>query len=753
MDQNDDSYRRSASLKQRETLLLFEIFILLFLVVGFSPSDGFAQIEVFDYEYDTGLNGLTRLHSVTEKRGSTTVGSTTFSYDVRGNVTQTDKIIEGNPTPYTTKSTYDSMNRLVDLTYPDDEKLRHSYNTQGFLDSVVSLTSGTNYVSFDYNAIGQVTSKRLGNNRTTTYTYHPQNFRLTDLVTPGLQAFRYKYDGVGNIEEITDLRDPATPKIQSFGYDSLHRLTSASSTSSPSYNHTYLYNTIGNMKSFTTQSASGPIQTDFRYPFPYSDSRYPHAVQGDGTSNYGYDANGNMITKVTGSTNTVRNFIWDSQNRLIKVEENGIPLAEFTYDHTGRRVTKKTANQVTLYVDNRYECVSSGTNFTPAASTCTKYIFAGNQRVASLPAGSDPMPIHYYYGDHLGSTSMVTSFSEGNPETLVKELTYYPYGSLRVNIPPDTEIAYKYNDKELDEEIGLYYYGARYYDPALMRFISPDTIDPDRNYPQILNRYSYTLNNPLKYVDPDGHCAVLAEYSRIDCFTLTLQYHNAVVASAVSSFQQGNYLSATKNSLFSLGTALNVLAGLTLQGIVQPYNSTFMTTSGLMEGNTEKFIYGSLETVLIFGGMKLLNPSPVTINTANAVVASEAGGILGPSGPGQFILRSEASVFETATVVRRGEFLNRVFDSRFVSGADVSGPLGRSFAPGSGVPTTASEAILQRGLNIFYPNNAQEAIIYRATGNIPGTLRMSIGGTTPEILINPSFYGSLEPITQYPLIP
>lgn len=107
-----------------------------------------------------------------------------FSYDVRGNITQTDRIIEGNPTPYTIKSTYDSLNRPVDLTYPDNDTLRHSYNSQGLLDSVVSLTSGTNYVSLDYNVLGQITSKKLGNNRTTTYIYHPQNFRLTDLITP-----------------------------------------------------------------------------------------------------------------------------------------------------------------------------------------------------------------------------------------------------------------------------------------------------------------------------------------------------------------------------------------------------------------------------------------------------------------------------------------------------------------------------------------------------------------------------------------
>ena len=102
--------------------------------------------------------------------------------------------------------------------------------------------------------------------------------------------------------------------------------------------------------------------------------------------------------------------------------------------------------------------------------------------------------------------------------------------------------------------------------------------------------------------------------------------------------------------------------------------------------------------------------------------------------------------------VQEGQFVNRVFDSRAgQAGANVSGPLGRSFSPGSGVPTTASEAIQQRGLNIFYPNNAQEAIIMRANGNIPAIQRTSIGGTTPELLIEPQYWNQLETVRQFSL--
>ncbi len=128
------------------------------------------------------------------------------------------------------------------------------------------------------------------------------------------------------------------------------------------------------------------------------------------------------------------------------------------------------------------------------------------------------------------------------------------------------------------------------------------------------------------------------------------------------------------------------------------------------------------------------------------------GSVLGPKGPGQFIMQGRG-VCEHSTVIRRGEFVNRMYDSNFGNVPNVSGPLGRSFTPGSGVPTTAAEGIEQRGLNIYSPNNAQEAIIYRAMDNIPATSRMSIGGTIPEVIIEPQYWNSLNPVCQYLVIP
>jgi len=65
---------------------------------------------------------------------------------------------------------------------------------------------------------------------------------------------------------------------------------------------------------------------------------------------------------------------------------------------------------------------------------------------------------------------------------------------------------YNFTGQRLDGDTGLLYYGARYYDPALGMFLSPDTLVPEPGNPQALNRYSYVYNNPLRYTDPNGHC-------------------------------------------------------------------------------------------------------------------------------------------------------------------------------------------------------------------------------------------------------
>ena len=88
---------------------------------------------------------------------------------------------------------------------------------------------------------------------------------------------------------------------------------------------------------------------------------------------------------------------------------------------------------------------------------------------------------------------------------VVAQQRYLPFGSVRWRTHTPLPTDRQYTGQRWDDALGLYDYKARYYDPALGRFIQPDTIVPEPGDPQALNRYSYVLNNPLRYNDPSGH--------------------------------------------------------------------------------------------------------------------------------------------------------------------------------------------------------------------------------------------------------
>jgi RHS repeat-associated protein len=103
--------------------------------------------------------------------------------------------------------------------------------------------------------------------------------------------------------------------------------------------------------------------------------------------------------------------------------------------------------------------------------------------------------------DHLGSTA-VTANETG---ARIAELSYKPWGESRYSFGA-TPTLRRFTGQVLDSVGGgLYFYNARYYDPALGRFISADTIVPQPGNPQSLNRYSYAANNPVRFTDPTGH--------------------------------------------------------------------------------------------------------------------------------------------------------------------------------------------------------------------------------------------------------
>jgi RHS repeat-associated protein len=107
-----------------------------------------------------------------------------------------------------------------------------------------------------------------------------------------------------------------------------------------------------------------------------------------------------------------------------------------------------------------------------------------------------------------------------NPDGSIYQKTrYMPYGGKRDEGPGITATSYLFTDQELDAESGLYNYDARLYDPVVGRFVSADTVIPKIYSSQAVDRFAYTLNNPIKYTDPSGHfvaCATAIGYGLVE---------------------------------------------------------------------------------------------------------------------------------------------------------------------------------------------------------------------------------------------
>lgn len=454
------------------------------------------------YAYDdtvTTYNRKGRLKQVTDP-----AQSVTFQYDNRGRITQSAKTLDG--TTYTTTSVYDGLGRLTTVSYPTNPIKTVTYTYDGPQLKRVS-EGATNYVTYaGWNALGQAATATFANGVVTTSTYAntnnatctQQTFRLCTLktqkgATPFYQHLRYDYELNGNVWNIYDATVASNLGDQHFSYDDLDRLTLANGpygASGANASFPYSYDQIGNM-------SVNPQVGAYSYPASGPSSVRPHAVSVAGPYPVSYDNNGNVTTMTDPTGFYGYSASSDAENRLSSVTTTygGVPTtATFVYDGDGGRVKKIVGTTTIRYISKLYECDTTG-----GTTSCARFIWAGNTRIAT--AGGNGA-VHYWHGDHLGSSSVITDSTGAK----VQALTYFPYGDIASNVPGSpVNVPYKYTGQELDASSNLYFYESRYYHPVFGRFVSPDTIVPNPRDPQDLNRYSYVRNNPLRYTDPTGY--------------------------------------------------------------------------------------------------------------------------------------------------------------------------------------------------------------------------------------------------------
>lgn len=426
------------------------------------------------YTYDGGTYGKGKLTGVTSQ-GSTD----SYTYDILGRVTQEQRTIDSNS--YTTSFTYDFLGNPLSVTYPGGTIVaNYGYNAAGQLET---LKKGTTDVvtDIDYVPTGAIGEITFTNGVVTTNTFDINEAYLltsksTVKDTTDLQDLTYTYDNVGNITNIADASDTDGAKNSAFAYDDLYRLTTATITSSANnsdYTRTYTYSIIGNILSKSDQGGTYSYTGD-----------HPQAVSSIGSVDYTYDDNGNL------TDDEIWTHTWDYKNQLIS-STDGTDTINYTYDHKGKRTIKEdtVATKKTYYV-NKY--------FNKEGTTDKRFFYVGDLKVMT-DTDSDQK---YHHEDHLTGMSVDTDSSG----VLAQLQDYYPFGDVRIDdLVSGEDNDYKFTGKEKDDETGLYYYDARYYNSGIGRFISRDTWQGKLENPQSLNRYSYVTNNPLKYVDPSGN--------------------------------------------------------------------------------------------------------------------------------------------------------------------------------------------------------------------------------------------------------
>ena len=304
-----------------------------------------------------------------------------------------------------------------------------------------------------------------------------------------LLDLRYDYDAVGNLLSILDV--PNSNQKQCFTYDANNRLL----TARVGINDATCSGSVGNGEypdeTYSYSTTSGNLSSKTGMGTYTYDSTQPHAVDAVTGYTYLYDTNGNMTRRdPTGAD--YYDFLYDTENRLSQAKKNGAVLATFTYDGDGNRVKSVLGSTTTLFVGQHYET---------SAGVVTKYYAAGGERVA-MRQGSN---FYWLFSDHLGSTSKVANSSG----TLQSQQLYKAWGETRYTsgtLPTRYTYTGQYSYATSSaNDFGLFYYGARFYDNSLGRFVSPDSIIPAPSIPTSWDRYAYSFNRPTVYKDPTGH--------------------------------------------------------------------------------------------------------------------------------------------------------------------------------------------------------------------------------------------------------
>ena len=479
-----------------------------------------AVVDAINQRYEFVYDPLGRVTQ--NKKGTATMS---FVYDAAGNRSQrTD--YNGAITNYS----YDALNRLTTISYPDTTSATYGYDVLSRLTTatnptgtvtiaydnrsrVMSVTdvfgqvvsyaydansnrtqlslNGASNATYQYDVINRLTQLTDNTSLATTFAYDATN-KLTSRTLPNGVVSTYQYDGLNRLTRLTHAKAPNTlldlqyqfntvnnitqmidgGGTHNYSYDTLDRLTAATHPNQPS--ESYSYDDVGNR----TASHQGSS---------YTYQAFNRLVAANGTS-FGYDTNGNQTSK--SDTSGSWTYVWDYENRLKQASLGGGVSVNYSYDALGRRAQRTSS--ATGSIKFVYDGIEVMRDLDGAGSTVADYLNGpgiDNKLRQNLSALS-----LYLLSDRL-NTTRVTTDATG---TAVHSATHETFGSVVTSTAPTR---YSYTGRELDSESVLFYYRARWYDAKQGRFISEDPIG---FLGGDINLYGYVWRSPLTHRDPLG---------------------------------------------------------------------------------------------------------------------------------------------------------------------------------------------------------------------------------------------------------
>lgn len=462
-EQRETQYRYNAC-GQKEAQIKPDGTQLLFTYDGHGRLRTYtASDNSFSYAYTYNRNHLpVQIHDAVQNC------STTRNYDPYGNMTK-ETLNNGLELAYE----YDLSNRLQHMVLPDKSHVRYHFDGSR-LTQVMRLSPEQKILYahqyHEYDLAGNPSSMILPFNSDRVKVHYDLLSRPTSIASKQ-RSDTLQYDAVGNLRHY-EIADPLAKISSDYTYDDLYQLTSETGFEA----HAYAYDSLNNR-----------IMKDSHQ---HTHNALNQLLQQQDTT-YRYDHNGNRVQK-----NTVQ-YRYDALDRLIEVVD-GDNHTSYTYDSFNRRMTKTNQGSTWKYIYQNSNEIGAYVN---GQLTELRILGAGlGAEIGAAVALELSQQVYIPRHDHNGNVTTLLDVS-GNP---VETYRYTAFGEETILDTTGNEISsinpWRFSSKRIDPETQFVYFGNRYYDPGIGRWVTADPL----GFADGPNLYAYLRNSPLIHIDPYG---------------------------------------------------------------------------------------------------------------------------------------------------------------------------------------------------------------------------------------------------------